>query len=111
MPGRLIIRLNEQERAELVRIVRTHKVPYVRERAAAILRIADGESGRSVARRGVLTPRSLNTIYRWVHRFLEEGVDSFRIRPGRGRKPAFSPSVQDEGTGNPGHAGHDSSAA
>ena len=67
--------------------------------------------GRSVARRGVLTPRSLNTIYRWVHRFLEEGVDGLLIRPGRGHKPAFSPSVRDEGTGDPGHAGHDSSAA
>jgi hypothetical protein len=31
------------------------------------------------------------TVERWVHRFQAEGSTGLHIRPGRGRKPAFSP--------------------
>ena len=82
----------------------THPKPYVRERASALLQIADGASGSQVARAGLLRPRQPDTIYAWVDRYRSEGLDGLYIRPGRGRKPAFSPSARDGGgsqSGNP----------
>ena len=65
---------------------------YVRERAAAILKVANGTSAAEVARSGLLRPRDSDTLYAWLHRFDEEGIAGLTMRPGRGRKPAFFPS-------------------
>ena len=81
-----------EEREALVRLRDTAPKPYLRERAAALLKIADGMLPERVAAEGLLRPRDLDTIYRWLHRFREERLNSLVIRPGRGRKPAFSPS-------------------
>jgi transposase len=43
-----------------------------------------------VARQGLLRQRKPDTIYDWLNRFHDEGVAGLSIRPGRGRKPAFS---------------------
>jgi transposase len=64
----------------------------MRERAAALIKIGDGQSAYEVARSGLLKPRDVDTLYAWLDRFEEEGIDGLSIRPGRGRKPAFSPS-------------------
>jgi hypothetical protein len=37
--------------------------PYVRERSAAVLKIADGQSPHAVALCGLLKPRDLDTVY------------------------------------------------
>jgi hypothetical protein len=75
--------------------------PYQRERAAALLKIAAGASATIVARRGLLRPRRPETVWQWVQRFTAHGVAGLlTIRPGRGRKPAFSPCVSG---GDPGH--------
>ena len=91
MPGRLELVLTPEERAELVKVRDHHPKPYMRERAAALLKIADKISGRQVARSGLLRPRACDTVYAWVHRYKAEGVAGLQVRPGRGRKPAFSP--------------------
>ncbi|MBW4618981.1 MAG: helix-turn-helix domain-containing protein [Cyanosarcina radialis HA8281-LM2] len=65
--------------------------PYVRERAAALLKVAAGQSGLQVATRGLLKPRDPDTIYQWVKRYESEGVKGLIMRTGRGRKPAFFP--------------------
>jgi len=91
MPKPLTIQLTPEQREELEHIRDHHEKPYVRERAAAILKIADGMSGRQVALNGLLKRRDPDSIYAWVRRYLAEGVTGLRIRPGRGRKPAFSP--------------------
>jgi hypothetical protein len=98
MPGRLMVTLSAEERAVLDQVIRCHRRPYMRERAAAILQVADGGAVRVVARRGILRPRDRDTVSDWVHRYLENGVDGLLMKPGRGRKPAFSPSVPDGGT-------------
>ncbi|ABA19858.1 hypothetical protein Ava_0232 [Trichormus variabilis ATCC 29413] len=67
--------------------------PYIRERAAGLLKIADGESGLQVATTGLLKPRDPDTVYGWVKRYQREGIAGLMIRSGRGRKPAFFPSV------------------
>lgn len=40
--------------------------PQVRERCAALLKIADGQSAHAVARHGLLKPRQPDTVYRWL---------------------------------------------
>jgi len=68
-----------------------HPLPYVRERAAALLKMADEQSGRQVALHGLLKKRYPDTVYDWVKRFKAEGMPGLLVKPGRGRKPAFSP--------------------
>lgn len=92
MPGRLSIELSDEQRQELVWVRDHHRLAYVRERAAAILKIARGESGRAVALHGLLKPRDTDSVYGWVSRYQAEGVAGLVVRKGRGRKPAFSPS-------------------
>lgn len=103
MPPPLHVLLSEAERHALEHTRDKHKLAYLRERAAAILKVADGSSVRQVALHGLLKPRDPDTVYGWVHRYLAEGIQGLCIRAGRGRKPAFSPSALDE-TPRPGDA-------
>jgi transposase len=83
--------LTPADRAELVALRDTASKPHVRERAAALLEVADGRSAVSVARTGLLRPRKPATVWRWIRRYLAEGIAGLEDRPGRGRKPAVSP--------------------
>jgi transposase len=83
--------LTKEERDGLVDAVKHHTKAYVRERAAAILKVADGASAAWVAARGLLLPRAPDTVYRWLDQFEEAGLAGLTIRPGRGRKPRLSP--------------------
>lgn len=83
--------LTADQRQELVALRATAAKPYVRERAAALLKIADGCAAAAVARTGLLRPRQPDTVYRWLARYRAEGIAGLTDRPGRGRKPAFSP--------------------
>ena len=69
----------------------------MRERAAAILKISQGLSGREVARHRLNRSHAPDTIYAWVARYLQEGIAGLRVKEGRGRKPAFSPSAPGRG--------------
>src|SRR5437762_7838683 len=89
-----LVTLNAEQRQALVRLRDTGPKPYLRERAAAILKLGEGHSALTIAQEGLLRPRKRDTVYGWLHRFLQEGVEGLRIRPGRGRKPAFSPSLR-----------------
>ncbi|NPA90408.1 MAG: helix-turn-helix domain-containing protein [Chloroflexi bacterium] len=93
MPKPITLELTSKEKEELTRIRDHHPKAYMRERAAALLKIAAGRSGRDVALNGLLKPRHPDTVYGWVRRYKAEGIEGLRIRPGRGRKPAFSPSA------------------
>jgi len=70
---------------------------YLRERAAALLKVADGMPAARVARTGLLRPRKPDTVYAWIDRFIEAGSAGLQIQAGRGRKPAFSPLAGDPG--------------
>jgi transposase len=95
MPKPLSLELTAEQRREL-EYTRDHdKLSYVRERAGAILKVADGETGRQVALHGLLKERDPDSVYTWVHRYQTEGLAGLRIKPGRGRKPAFSPSASE----------------
>ena len=66
---------------------------YLRERAAALLKVDAGMSPARVAREGLLRPRKPDTVSAWLDRFIEHGLAGLTIRSGRGRKPAFSPAA------------------
>lgn len=53
---------------------------YVRERCAAVLKIAEGTSAHAVARHGLLKPRDPDTIYAWLGHYLADGLAG---QPGR----------------------------
>jgi hypothetical protein len=52
--------------------------PYVRERCAAVLKIADGASAHAVARHGLLKPRDPDTVYAWLAHYLADGLAGLR---------------------------------
>lgn len=85
------VELTPEQHQELVRARETHAKAYVRERAAALLKIAAGTSAPQVARSGLLRPRVPGTVYSWLQRYREGGLPGLLVRKGRGRKPAFSP--------------------
>jgi transposase len=91
----LVLILTPRQRADLEWARDRHPLPYIRERAAALLKIADGQSGRAVALHGLLKKRCPDTIYDWISRFKAEGLKGLFVKPGRGRKPAFFPQHPD----------------
>jgi hypothetical protein len=70
--------------------VRDHDArPYLRECAAALLKIADGMTAHAVARHGLLKPRDPDTVYRWLTAYTTAGLAGLIHRPRghRGRSP------------------------
>jgi transposase len=94
MPKLITICLTPEQQEQLERIRDTDKRPYMRERAAAMLKIAEGASPRQVALNGLLKPRQPDTVYDWLHRYQQEGIAGLPVKPGRGRKPAYFPRYE-----------------
>jgi len=86
----LTITLTGEQRRELEMARAYHERPYVRERASAILKIANGMTARQVALHGLMKPRDPDTVYAWVRRYREEGLKGLLVKPGRGRNPTGS---------------------
>ncbi|MCC7025128.1 MAG: helix-turn-helix domain-containing protein [Thermomicrobiales bacterium] len=99
MPAPLAIALTAIQGHDLEQVRDHDPTPYLREKAAAILKVAGGQSLRDVARSGRLRPRRPETISAWVRRYQAEGVAGLRVRTGRGRKSAFFPPLADGGAG------------
>jgi hypothetical protein len=95
--SRSTLSLSATARTALERLCHTATQSYLRERAAAILTVAAGQSATRVARAGLLQPRKVETVCRGLARYRAEGVAGLTIRPAHGRKPAFSPSAARRG--------------
>ncbi len=81
MPLRRTLQLSASQRQDLL-AARDHDArPYVRERAAALLKIADGQSAHAVARHGLLKPRDPDTVYSWLTWYEKLGVRSLSLFP------------------------------
>lgn len=91
MPKCYKIELSKEEREKLERWTRNPPQPYLRYRAQAILRVAAGEPIYKVAP-SLRVRVHRNAVSDWVRRYLAEGIEGLKVKPGRGRKPAFSPS-------------------
>ena len=83
--------LTPQQRLTLAEARDHHPKPYVRERAAAVLKIDAGGYFQEVARHGLLKQHAPNSVSDWYHRYLERGIAGLFIGKGRGRKPAHFP--------------------
>lgn len=94
MPKLITICLAEEQQEQLEQIRDTDQRPYMRERAAVVLKIAEGITPRQVALNGLLKPRKPDTVYDWVDRYQQEGIAGLPVKPGRGRKPAYFPKYQ-----------------
>jgi transposase len=95
MPKALQLVLTASQREELIRTRDQHPKAYLREKAAALLKISDGQSARQVATRGLLKERDPETVSEWVSGYKQKGLAGLRVKAGRGRKPAFSPTASD----------------
>jgi len=68
------IRFSEPERVTLEEAVHHHPFPYVRERCAALLKMAQGHSPHWVAQHGLLQPRDPDSVYQWLQWYQNEGI-------------------------------------
>src|SRR5439155_2084813 len=84
--------LTEEQQRDLLDCREHHPKAYMREKAAAILKVAQGQAVRQVAAHGLLRPRQPKPVGRWIDRYLAQGRAGLLVRTGRGRKPAFFPS-------------------
>jgi transposase len=75
MPLRRTLELTASQCQELIEHRDHDPHPYVRERCAAILKIADGQSAHAVACHGLLKPRDPDTVYSWLNHYEQAGLD------------------------------------
>jgi len=94
MGTRLRVELSAAQVQELARVRDHHPKAYLRERASAILKVASGWTAKAVGEQGLLKRHEPETVSLWVKQYLAQGMSGLVIKPGRGRKPAFSPSVK-----------------
>jgi len=66
-----------------------HPTPYLREKAAALLKIAAGEAINEVAEKGLLKKHQVATLRSWVKTYQQHGLGGLYQRERRGRD--FSP--------------------
>ena len=68
------LELTEGKKQELIEHRDHHPSPQVRERCAALLKVAEGKSPYWVARNGLLKKRDPDTVYNWLNIYEEEGI-------------------------------------
>jgi hypothetical protein len=85
MPKRRYLTLTESERDELEHVLRRDKRAYMRERASALLQIADGRSPHWVSQQGLLRRRKPDTVIGWLNAYEEGGLAGLVHRPRRKR--------------------------
>ena len=92
MPGRKLsfeIVVSPETRASMEGISRKSSVPVgYHKRVLAILYLDDKLSEKETAARCGLGAR---IVRKWARRFVAQGLDGLKDKPGRGRKPVFSP--------------------
>ena len=86
MAQRRTIVLTAAQRQELTECRDRHRRPDLRERCAAILKIAEGRSAHWVARQGLLRPRDPDTVYGWLTIYERQGIVGLIGRRHGGRR-------------------------
>lgn len=81
--------LSADEKKELQSIQRSSTLPAgLVRRGRIILLLASGHSVQVTAR---TVSTNKKRVYKWAQRFVEHRIDGLADKPGRGRKPLFSP--------------------
>jgi hypothetical protein len=89
MMARRTLSLTEEQRQELLRLRDHDARPYVRERGAALLKIAEGDTAHRVAKRGLLKPRDPDTVYSWLDRYQASGAQGLIAHPQGGSRGRY----------------------
>ena len=97
MPKYIRVELSEAQIQELEALRHQSPKPYLRERAAAVLKVAQGARVTEVAEKGLLIRHEPETVHTWIKSYLKSGLNGWQIQKGRGRKASFSP--KDKGSG------------
>jgi len=105
MPARYQLVLSEEQVKELTWTRDHHPVAHLRVKAAALLKVAQGEAISQVAHSGLLKSVDRHTIKNWIVRYQQDGLSGWKVQTGRGRKPAFSPSLRRRRAGSRRRAG------
>jgi transposase len=87
-----MLRLSQEERTELRRLMRRAEKPHLRMKATALWNLSQGKTQREVA---AFLGVSTVSVRAWAKRFRAEGVTGLAIRPGRGR-PARAQAAEVE---------------
>ncbi len=74
MPQRRTLTLTDSQRQDLIDHRDHDPRPYVRERCAAVLKVAAGQTAHAVARHGLLKPRDPDTVYGWLDMYARLGL-------------------------------------
>jgi hypothetical protein len=74
MALRRTVELSDSQRQDLLYYRDHDPHPFVRERCAAIVKIADGQTAHAVARQGLLKPRDPDTVYSWLAHYQDQGL-------------------------------------
>ena len=70
---RRILHFSEEQIAELEEVSQQHPTPHVRERARAVLKVAQGHNAVYVAQQG-FKPRHPETVRYWCYAYLARGL-------------------------------------
>lgn len=77
--------LTPEQSTELERIRDRDTRAYMREKAAALLKIAAGQSAHAVALSGLLKPRDPDTVYGWLNQYIASNYQLLPRLPSRKR--------------------------
>lgn len=86
------VKLTKKQRVELEYIEHFDPREFMQKRSRIILDKAEGLPSKAIAEKLSCSEHKVN---RWVNRYLEQGVDGLRNKPGQGAKPIMDSS--DEG--------------
>ena len=75
MPQRRTLTLTDEQHRQLLYHRDHDPRPAVRERCAALLKVAAGQSPYAVARHGLLRPRDPDTVYAWLNDYQAHDLD------------------------------------
>ena len=87
MATRRKLNFSPAQEQELTALRDHTKHEYLRERCAALLKIASGRSAHWVAHHGLLRPRDPDTLYRWLDLYEAHGISALQqYRQGGNRR-------------------------
>lgn len=86
------VKLTKKQRVELEYIEQFDSKPFMQKRSRIILDKADGMPSKKIAERLSCSEHKVN---RWVRRYLEQGIDGLRNKPGQGAKPIMDSSDEE----------------
>ena len=109
--GKALVAWSQAQHKELQEARKHHPKPYVREKCAALLKVAAGRSCREVAWSGLNNVHAPDTLSDWIAAYQHQGLAGLVVGQGRGRKPAFSPCLPHSRAGKRATGGDDPSGS